>query len=300
MAIRGAPLLGVAAAMGLALGVSKISTRNKQIFIKKTKEIAKEIADSRPTARNLFWALERMLELLDKNKDLPLEKQQQEFKREAEKILKEDIKTNKILAQKGATLVPNQASILTHCNAGALATGGYGTALGVIRMAKEQGKKIQVFANETRPLLQGARLTAWELQKYDIPVTVIPDSAAGYLIKSKKIDLIIVGADRIARNGDVANKIGTYSVAVLAKENQVPFYVAAPFSTIDLNIPTGEKIKIEERNQSEVLSFTDMQIAPSGVPAWNPAFDITPNYLVTSIITEKGIKSPPYEQSLKY
>lgn len=295
MVIRGAPAIGVAAAMGIALGMLHVEGDTRHHF----ENICKRMARTRPTAVNLFWAIERMRRHFESLQHHPLEKLQTELILEAQKIYLEDIEANKKMGRHGSGLIPPHARILTHCNAGALATAGYGTALGVIRAAVEDGKEVQVFADETRPFLQGARLTAWELQKDQIPVTVITDSMAGFFMKQKEVDLVIVGADRIASNGDVANKIGTYSVAVLAKANGIPFYVAAPLSTIDFQIGSGEDIPIEERSVAEVVEIHGKRTAPEGIQARHPAFDITPNELVTAIITEKGIARAPYIESLR-
>lgn len=295
MVIRGAPAIGVAAAMGIALGMFEQHSDSELQFQKTCERMAK----TRPTAVNLFWAIERMNRKFAELKDQPLEKMQAGLALEAQKIYLEDIEANKQMGKYGNELVPENARILTHCNAGALATAGYGTALGVIRAAHERGKKVQVFADETRPFLQGARLTAWELHKDHIPVTLITDNMAGYFLHGQNIDLVIVGADRIAANGDVANKIGTYSVAVLAKANQVPFYVAAPISTVDLSLENGTKIPIEERSAKEVVEINGKRTAPEGIGVRHPAFDVTPNELVSAIITDKGIARPPYTESLR-
>jgi len=260
------------------------------------------MAETRPTAVNLFWAIERMKRVFQKAKTQ--HKTVGEIKQilieEARKIHEEDIEAQEKIAQYGGELIKDESIVLTHCNAGALATGGiWGTALGVIRGAKKQGKKVAVIADETRPYLQGARLTAWELLKDGIPVTLITDNMAGYMMHKGKVHAVVVGADRIAANGDTANKIGTYSLAVLAKENHIPFYVAAPLSTIDLNCPNGDAIPIEERDKTEVTYIKDIQIAPSGVEVSNPAFDVTPNEYISAIITEKGIAKPPYTETLK-
>lgn len=295
MVIRGAPAIGVAAAMGIALGMLHVEGEPQRHFAK----ICNRMAKTRPTAVNLFWAIERMKQRFEALKHKPLDQVQTELILEAQKIYLEDIEANKRMGRYGTELIPSSARILTHCNAGALATAGYGTALGVIRAAVEDGKDVQVFADETRPFLQGARLTAWELQKDEIPVTLITDSMAGFFMKKKQVDLVIVGADRIASNGDVANKIGTYSVAVLAKANGIPFYVAAPLSTIDFQIASGEDIPIEERSVAEVVEIHGKRTAPEGIQVRHPAFDVTPNELVTAIITEKGIVRAPYVESLR-
>jgi methylthioribose-1-phosphate isomerase len=295
MVIRGAPAIGVAAAMGIALGMQNVKSNADENFAK----ICDRMAKTRPTAVNLFWAIERMKRVYAELKGIPLQEIQGQLILEAQKILVEDIEANRQMGNFGNELIPEQASILTHCNAGALATGGFGTALGVIRAAVEHGKKVQVFADETRPFLQGARLTAWELHQDKIPVTLITDNMAGYFMRQKNVDLVIVGADRIAGNGDVANKIGTYSVAVLANANKIPFYVAAPLSTVDLSLSSGNQIPIEERTAQEVVEIHGKRTAPDGIDVRHPAFDVTPHELVTAIITEKGIARPPYTESLR-
>jgi methylthioribose-1-phosphate isomerase len=299
MVIRGAPAIGVAAAMGLALGAASIRAKSYADFRRRFSEMARRMVKARPTAVNLKWAVERMSLLVEKMGGHAVSEIKEALRKEAEEILAEDIEMNKRIGKNGQTLVPKKATILTHCNAGSLATGGYGTALGVVRAAHETGKGVQVIADETRPWFQGLRLTAFELMEDHIPVTVITDSAAGSLMRQKKIDLVITGADRIASNGDVANKIGTYQVAVLAKENRIPFYVAAPLSTIDLHIKSGDMIPVEERQSQEVSHFRRQQIGPSGVKALNPAFDVTPSRYVTAIITERGVATSPYRRSLK-
>ncbi|HAS17653.1 MAG TPA: S-methyl-5-thioribose-1-phosphate isomerase [Nitrospiraceae bacterium] len=291
--IRGAPAIGIAAAMGVALGAQEINTKNFKNFYDELEKVCNHIGSTRPTAVNLFWAINRMKEFTLSNKEKPIIEIKKVLIDEANRILQEDIEACKTMGRHGAQFIKDGDTILTHCNAGALATGGYGTALGVIRAAKEEGKEIKVFADETRPVLQGARLTAWELMEDGIAVTLITDNMAGYFMKKGMINLCIVGADRIARNGDVANKIGTYSVAVLAREHGIPFYVAAPLSTIDFNIPSGEHIPIEERNPAEVSHiFGKTQIAPSKVRILNPAFDVTPARYIAAIITEKGCFKP--------
>ncbi|MEW6265039.1 MAG: S-methyl-5-thioribose-1-phosphate isomerase [Thermodesulfobacteriota bacterium] len=294
MVVRGAPAIGLAAAMGLAQGALALKTRDQDRFMAGLARIKDYLAGQRPTAVNLVWALERMENLARTMNGRPVEEIKQALVGEARAMHEEDIAINRAMGAHGADLVPDNAAILTHCNAGALATGGYGTALGVIRAAVEQGKKVQVLADETRPFLQGARLTAWELQKDGIPVQVITDNMAGHFLKSGRVDLVIVGADRIAANGDAANKIGTYSVAVLAKENKTPFYVAAPLSTIDLKTATGRDIPIEERPALEVTHIRGRRITPAGVGVLNPAFDVTPYRHITGIITEKGVARAPY------
>ncbi|HBO84018.1 MAG: S-methyl-5-thioribose-1-phosphate isomerase [Deltaproteobacteria bacterium GWC2_42_11] len=308
MVVRGAPAIGVAAAMGAALGALDIKTDNKNIFLKAFERVCDVMAHTRPTAVNLFWAIERMKKVVKKNHKFTVEELKQKLVQEAKTICREDIEINRRMGKHGSKFIKNGDTVLTHCNAGALATAGYGTALGVIRAAVEEGKKIKVFADETRPFLQGARLTAWELMKDKIDVTLITDNMAGYMMKKGVIDLVIVGADRIASNGDTANKIGTYSVAVLAREHKIPFYVAAPLSTIDLKIKSGDKIPIEERDKREVTHIPapasikqgkDIQIAPDNVKVKNPAFDVTPNKFITAIITEKGAAKKPFDKSLK-
>jgi methylthioribose-1-phosphate isomerase len=297
MIIRGAPAIGIAAAYGLALGLANLKTGEDpgRAFDK----FYQRLWRTRPTARNLFWALERMKKVFTENKNRKLSELKKILLAEAQAIEKEDLEINKKIGEYGQTLIPEKAVILTHCNAGALATAGYGTALGVIRAAVEQGKKVKVLADETRPFLQGARLTVWELAKEKIPVTLITDNMAGWLMNTGQVDLVIVGADRLARNGDTANKIGTYSLAVLARENKIPFYVAAPLSTFDFSLRTGRDIPIEERNPEEVRKIRGQLITLPGVPVKNPAFDVTPGRLITAIITEKGILRPPYRQSIK-
>ena len=258
------------------------------------------IGKTRPTAVNLFWAIDRMRKKFDLLSGKPIPQIKQSLIEEAQRMHAEDIAANQAMGRHGAALMPASGGVLTHCNAGALATCGYGTALGVIRAAIEQGKKIHVYADETRPFLQGSRLTAWELMKDGIPTTVISDNMAGAMMKQGKIGAIIVGADRIAANGDVANKIGTYTVAVLAKENGLPFYVAAPFSTIDLQTPSGSQIPIEQRNPREVTHFAGKSVTPEGVRVENPAFDVTPAKYVTAIVTERGIARPPFDASLRH
>jgi methylthioribose-1-phosphate isomerase len=349
MVIRGAPAIGVAAAMGVALGIKQSSATSVAELRVDFEKIAETISKTRPTAVNLFWAVKRMREVFERTLagtgvasenrssvtsvpktfntestegsvnsvletsshrghgdrvggNTTAEKIAQTKARlvdEAQRVLAEDIAINEAMGRHGAALIPESATVLTHCNAGALATGGYGTALGVIRAAIAAGKKIDVLADETRPFLQGARLTAWELAKDQIPVTLITDNMAGHFMKLGKIQAVIVGADRIASNGDVANKIGTYTVAVLARENGIPFYVAAPLSTIDLSLSSGDQIPIEERSPAEVTHWRGVQTAPDNVPARHPAFDVTPHRYVTAIITERGVARGPYTESLK-
>ena len=299
MVVRGAPAIGVAAAMGVAIGIQNSDAKDVPALRADLNKISKILAATRPTAVNLFWAIDRMNQKFDQVAHLPVPEIKAALVEESKRMHVEDIASNQAMGRHGAVLLPAIGNVLTHCNAGALATAGYGTALGVIRAAVESGKKLHVFADETRPFLQGARLTAWELMKDGIPTTVLPDSAAGSMMRAGKIGAIVVGADRIAANGDTANKIGTYQVAVLAKENNVPFYVAAPFSTIDLNTPDGNGIPIEQRNPKEVTHFSGKQITPDGVSIANPAFDVTPAKYVTAIITERGVARAPYTESLK-
>jgi methylthioribose-1-phosphate isomerase len=301
MVIRGAPAIGVAAAMGIALGMRKSKATGTQKFAAEFQKTCDMMAATRPTAVNLFWAIDRMKrafatgaqagESVDQIKD--------RLDREADAIHDEDVASCRAMGAFGAEVVPADAHVLTHCNAGALATAGYGTALGVIRGAIEKGKKVAVFADETRPFLQGARLTAWELMRDGIETTVITDNMTGALMRQGRVNLVVVGADRIAANGDTANKIGTYGVAVLAREHQIPFYVAAPLSTIDLGTPDGTLIPIEERSAREVTHVGSSQIAPTGARVWNPAFDVTPHDLISGIITERGIFRAPYVESLR-
>ena len=291
--VRGAPAIGVTAAMGVALGAQGIRATDYDAFVKALLPICDELAATRPTAVNLFWAIDRMKRKLSALGSESVPSIKAALMGESQAILDEDIALCKSMGRHGADLIQGGQTILTHCNAGALATAGYGTALGVIRAAWEQGKKIEVIADETRPVLQGARLTAWELMQDNIPVTLITDNMAGSLMREGKIHLCVVGADRIAANGDVANKIGTYSVAVLAKAHGIPFYVAAPYSTIDLNTKSGADIPIEQRNPSEVTTIHGSQpVAPAGVNVYNPAFDVTPAELISGIITERGVFKP--------
>lgn len=296
LVIRGAPAIGVAAAFGVALGMQKVESEENRD--EEFDQIYRRLERTRPTARNLFWALERMKDVYQKNRGLDLPRLKEKLIQEALAVEKEDIKSNRKIGFQGRRLISDGDSILTHCNAGALATAGFGTALGMIRAAVEEGKNIQVFADETRPLLQGARLTCWELQKDNIPVTLITDNMAGYLMQQGMISLVITGADRIARNGDTANKIGTYSVAVLAQEHKIPFYVAAPMTTVDFHIGRGGRIKIEERDSREVKFIAGQSCSPPQVKALNPVFDVTPAKYISAIITEKGIARPPFESSL--
>src|SRR2546430_9101608 len=299
MVVRGAPAIGVAAAMGLALGIKNSKAENIDKLRQQFDSICDMMGKTRPTAVNLFWAIARMREKFELLSGKPISQIKQSLIEEAQRMHAEDIAANQAMGRHGAVLMPASGGVLTHCNAGALATCGYGTALGVIRAAIEQGKKIHVYADETRPFLQGSRLTAWELMKDGIPTTVISDNMAGAMMKQGKISAIIVGADRIAANGDVANKIGTYTVAVLARENGLPFYVAAPFSTIDLQTPDGSRIPIEQRNPREVTHIAGKQMVPDGTEVENPAFDVTPAKYVSAIVTEKGIAHEPYGESLR-
>jgi methylthioribose-1-phosphate isomerase len=300
MVIRGAPAIGVAAAMGIALGMRRSHATGTKQFATEFQKICDVMAATRPTAVNLFWAIERMKKIFADAAQggCSVEEIKQRLEDEARRIHDADVASCRAMGAFGAALVPDTARILTHCNAGALATAGYGTALGVIRAAAEQGKKIAVLADETRPFLQGARLTAWELVKDGIDTTVITDNMAGSMMRLGDVDLVVVGADRIAANGDVANKIGTYGVAVLAKAHAIPFYVAAPLSTIDLNTPDGSRIPIEERNEREVTHVGPSRLTPVGARIRNPAFDVTPAKYVTAIITERGIARAPFEESL--
>ena len=299
MIIRGAPAIGVAAAMGLALGAQEISTNDTDSFFREFEATCSFMAGTRPTAVNLFWAINRMQQLAEANRHLEVSRIKEILKEEAINIEQEDLAICQAIGANGAPLIPVGATVLTHCNAGGLATAGYGTALGVIRAAHETGKKIRVVADETRPWLQGARLTAWELMKDGIPVTLISDNMAGYLMSKGEITCCVVGADRIADNGDTANKIGTYSVAVLARENSIPFYVAAPTSTLDLTLSDGSHIPIEERDRSEVTTIRGVSIAPEGVAVRNPSFDVTPARYITGIITEQGVAHGNYQVELK-
>jgi methylthioribose-1-phosphate isomerase len=298
LTVRGAPAIGVAAAMGAALGALRLPSLSPKEFRLKLFAICDEIAQARPTAHNLFWALERMKKCFDQAKHASQQALVDELVNEAKRICSEDIEINRQMGKYGSPLLVDSDNILTHCNAGALATAGYGTALGVIRSAHEQGKNLHVYVDETRPVLQGARLTAWELKKEKIPFTLITDNMAGFLMQQGKIDKIIVGADRIAANGDTANKIGTYSLAVLAYAHCIPIYVAAPLSTIDVSLKTGAAIPIEERRNEEVTHFKGVRSAPAGTKVYNPAFDITPAKYITAIITEKGILTKPYRASI--
>ena len=296
MIIRGAPAIGVAAAMGVAIGVMQADPADLD---RQFETICNTLACTRPTAVNLFWAIDRMKRVYAGIRGQAIEAIRKRLVEEARLVREEDIAICRAIGRNGAPLVPDGRTVLTHCNAGALATAGYGTALGVIRAAVEAGKKVDVFADETRPFLQGARLTVWELQQDGIPTTLITDSMAGHFMKAGRIGCVVVGADRIAANGDVANKMGTYSVAVLAKENGVPFFVAAPVSTLDLTLESGDEIPIEQRTAAEVTHVFGHAVAPEGTAVQNPAFDVTPARYVTAIITEKGVAQVPYEEALR-
>jgi methylthioribose-1-phosphate isomerase len=298
LAVRGAPAIGVAAAFAVVLSVWHESESDRAGFMEKANKAINEIKQSRPTAKNLFWAVERMRETMAKNLSRPLHEIKLELLHKAQELLDDDIQRCKAISKFGAALLPDRCAILTHCNAGALATAGHGTALGVIRTAVEQGKKIQVYADETRPLLQGSRLTTFELMEDQIPVTLICDNMAASLMRRGMVQLVLVGADRIAANGDTANKIGTYSLAVLAKHHNIPLYIAAPWSTIDMETNSGNMIPIEERDGDEVRQFRGQAVAPENVPVWNPAFDVTPNNLIDIIITDRGVIRPPFNINL--
>ena len=296
MVIRGAPAIGVAAAMGVALGALKAPAKT---FDRDFERILLILGKTRPTAVNLFWALGRMRQVYSENRSGGVDLVKRALKDEAQKIYKDDIAANKQIGKNGASLLRNAKQIMTHCNAGALATAGYGTALGVIRALKESGKEFEVFVNETRPFLQGARLTAWELKKEKIPATLITDSMAGYLMQQGRVDAVVVGCDRVAANGDVANKIGTYTIAVLARRHGIPFFVAGPTSSIDVNCVSGKDIPIEQRDAKEVSHIFGKALAPKGMRVLNPAFDVTSQDLITAIITEKGVIHPPYQQNIR-
>ena len=299
MIVRGAPAIGVAAAMGIALGVKQSAAQDIASLRTEFGQICRTMGETRPTAVNLFWAIRRMQQKFDAVAAQGVHHVKITLVEEAQKMLLEDIAGNEAMGRHGAALLPSSGGVLTHCNAGALATCGYGTALGVIRAAIASGKDLHVFADETRPFLQGSRLTAWELMKDGIRTTLIADNMAGAMMRQGKIQAVIVGADRIAANGDVANKIGTYTVAVLAKEHAIPFYVAAPWSTVDMNMPGGEGIPIEQRSPREVTHHAGKQVAPDGVLVENPAFDVTPNKYITAIVTERGIAKAPFGESMK-
>jgi methylthioribose-1-phosphate isomerase len=301
MVVRGAPAIGVAAAMGVAIGVKNSAATSVEDVGRDFEGVCDRIARTRPTAVNLFWGVERMRWAFNQalREDASVDEIKRRLIEEARTIHREDIESNQRMGRFGAELIPDGATVLTHCNAGALATAGFGTALGVIRAAVEAGKRVQVFADETRPFLQGSRLTAWELAKDEIPVTLITDGMSGHFMKAGKVDCVVVGADRIAANGDVANKIGTYMVAVAAHENNIPFYVAAPLSTVDLKLNSGEQIPIENRSDTEVTHFQGSRVAPDGVSVANPAFDVTPHRYISAIITDAGVAREPYDTSLK-
>ncbi len=299
MTIRGAPAIGVAAAMGIALAARKIGSHRSNIFRKYMEKVCNQMRQTRPTAVNLFWAVDRMKKLLDQADSFDVEEMKVRLEGEALNIFEEDIEANRRIGENGKILIHNGDGVLTHCNAGALATAGFGTALGVIYAAWAERKRFRVFVDETRPMLQGCRLTAWELVQEKIPATVITDNMAGVLMKMGKIRLVLVGADRIARNGDTANKIGTYGLAVLSKWHNIPFYVAAPTSTFDLSLPTGKDIPVEERAPEEVTHFRGKRIAPKEIRAFNLAFDITPCSLIHGIVTEKGLVREPFEKNIK-
>lgn len=302
MVVRGAPAIGVSTAYGIALGVRQFVGTNMVDLEDELDYICEVLFKTRPTAVNLGWAIDEMKKTFAKAKSdgKSISEIKEILLERSKEIHEEDIEAQRLIADFGGELIENDSTVLTHCNAGALATGGvWGTALGVIRGAVNQGKNIHVFADETRPYLQGARLTAWELKEDNIPVTLITDNMSGYMMQQGRVQAVVVGSDRIAANGDVANKIGTYMVAVLAKEHGIPFYVAAPLSTVDMNCPTGKEIPIEERDSREVTHIKDIQLAPEGIEIGNPAFDVTPNHLVTAIITEKGVARAPYSESLK-
>jgi methylthioribose-1-phosphate isomerase len=297
--IRGAPAIGVAAGMGLSLGAQALQATDVTSFLHELKTIKDLLAQTRPTARNLFWGLERIWTVAEKHRDLSIPALKQRLVEEAVKMHQEDLACNRAMGDHGQTLIKNGDTILTHCNTGALATVGYGTGLGVVRAAWEHGKHIQVLVDETRPVLQGARLTAWELVRLGIPSRLITDSMAGDFMRRGEVQAVIVGADRIALNGDVANKIGTYTLAVLCRHHNVPFYVAAPLSTVDPALSTGDQIPIEERSPEEITSIAGVSIAPQGFPVANPAFDVTPAGLVSAIITERGILHPPFAEAIQ-
>src|SRR4030043_970316 len=299
MAIRGAPAIGVAASMGIALAAQRLQTHNLEVFLRNLKKVCQQMRQTRPTAFNLFWAVNRMERLLDQASSFSTEEIKAKLENEALRIYKEDLKINRKIGENGKKLIKDGDGVLTHCNAGGVATAGFGTALGAIQAAWKEGKRFHVFVDETRPLFQGSRLTAWELAQKKIPATVLTDNMAGWLMKNGKINLIIVGADRIARNGETANKIGTYGLAILAEYHGGPFYVAAPTSTLDRSLPSGEKIPIEERSAEEGTHLRGKRITPKGIKAYNPAFDVTPHSLIRGIITEKGIAREPFRKNFK-
>ncbi|MBN1996453.1 S-methyl-5-thioribose-1-phosphate isomerase [candidate division KSB1 bacterium] len=298
MNVRGAPAIGIAAAFGVVLGIWNASDTDRALFLEKSNKAIDDLKATRPTAKDLFWALDRMRKKLSANLNRPVNEIKIELLKEAQNILENNITNCKRIGRNGAALLPANANILTHCNAGALAMGGYGSALGIVRAAVEQSKKVKVYSCETRPLLQGARITCFELMEDDINVTLICDSAAAYVMSQNLVNAVIVGADRIAANGDFANKIGTYGLAVLAKQHHIPFFVAAPLSSIDFDIKTGKEIVIEKRAPEEITKIGDMEIAPEGVPVLNPAFDVTPHQFISALITEKGVIRPPLFEGL--
>jgi len=299
LAVRGAPAIGVAAAMALAFACRQVRAARPDEFMRELSELCRRLLRTRPTAVNLQWALDRMMDTAGRAAPMGTAALRDRMKQEALNILHEDIEINRTMGMNGQEVVPSPATVMTICNAGSLATAGYGTALGVVRAAVEKGKKVSVVSCETRPLLQGARLTAWELQRDNIPFTLITDNMAGSYMREKGVDLVVTGADRVAANGDAANKIGTYSLAILAKEHAVPFYVAAPASTFDLSIRSGKDIPIEERAAEEITCVRGQRIAPEAVRVWNPAFDVVPHQHIAGIITEQGILTPPYEETIQ-
>mgnify|MGYP006284561509 CR=1 FL=1 len=298
LVVRGAPAIGIAAAFGVVLSVWHADESDRPGFLTRVNAALDELKSTRPTAKNLFWALEKMRTTMSRNLSRPLREVKEAMLKQAQSILQDDIDRCRKIGDYGQEMLPFRSTVLTHCNAGALATGGHGTALGIVRSAIDKGKKIKVFADETRPLLQGARLTTFELMEDDIDVTLITDNMAAYAMKKGLIDVVVVGADRIARNGDVANKIGTYGLSILAKEHKVPFIVAAPLSTFDAEIPNGDAINIEERDADEVRRIGETLVAPEDVPVFNPAFDVTPHSLISAIVTEKGVVRFPNEEKL--
>jgi len=299
MAIRGAPAIGVAAAMGIALAAKKSRSRQPEVFRQNMEKVYQQMRQTRPTAVNLFWALDRMKRIWEEVSIFGVEEVKGRLEEEALRIFEEDVEVNRKIGENGKTLICDGDGVLTHCNAGGLATAGYGTALGVVYAAWAEGRQFRVFVDETRPLLQGSRLTAWELAREKIPATVLTDNMAGWLMKKREINLVLVGADRIARNGDTANKIGTYGLAVLSKWHNIPFYIAAPTSTIDISLASGKEIPIEERAAEEVTHFRGIRITPKEIRAFNPAFDITPHSLIQGIITEEGIVRKPFKKNLR-
>jgi methylthioribose-1-phosphate isomerase len=299
MAIRGAPAIGVAAAMGIALAAKQTQSSQPQILHRSLEKVCEQMRQTRPTAVNLFWAVDRMKRVWDQEESDDVETMKKRLEMEALRIYEEDLEINRKIGEHGRTLIKDGYGVLTHCNAGGLATAGFGTALGVIHAAWAQGKRFRIFVDETRPLLQGSRLTAWELAQEKIPAVVLTDNMAGWLMKKGEIKLVVVGADRIARNGDTANKIGTYGLAILSKWHDIPFYIAAPTSTVDIFLASGRDIPIEERKPEEVTHFGGKRITPRGIKAFNPGFDVTPHSLIHGIITEKGIVRKPFHRNLK-